>query len=174
MPAPNTGQLVGYGAFLFPVMQAGLTRRVSLGLGTPAATLFCGCVPVVLVAPKVQLVNRSALAVAAGSAHVITSGADGGYAYLVSTVGSADAALTLGVGRLYARGGGTTVLTIGAERRLTPRVVWVTENYAHRHGVMTSGGFRVHGSHWSVDLALGWFIHDGVFVAPMLNVARSF
>jgi hypothetical protein len=177
LPAPNTGQLVGFFAYGFPAMQFGISPRVGLTLGTSAFSALCLCGPMILVAPKVQLASRGRTTLAGGVAHLFMPGDERGrgYTYVVSTYGSTDNAVTIGGGAFYGDGATAAVVTIGAERRLSPRVVWVTENYIARRRVMTSGGFRVHGTHWGVDMALAWFIGGGqLTLAPVLNVVRSF
>jgi hypothetical protein len=177
MPEPNHGHLIGFEAYNFVVVQGGVTKRFALSAGTFTMTALCGCSPTLIVAPKFQLMERGRTAVAAGVAHVWGMGnGHHGYAYAVTTYGSADNAITAGLGLLYGRDASPRrLISFGAERRLGPRGVWVTENYFTRDGVMTSGGFRVHGTHWSVDLALGWLIADGRIVPlPVVNIGRSF
>ena len=174
MPAPGAGELVGFEAYGLTVINAGVSPRVSLGVGTSPFSALCLCQPMVLIAPKVQLVNRRRLTMAAGATRLINTGTDVGYRYIVATFGDADTAITVGGGHAYQGDNGRLTLSFGAERRLSPRVVWVTENYLHSKGVLTSGGFRVHGTHWSVDLALAWFLQKDFLIAPTVNVTRSF
>ena len=177
MPAPGTGHLVGYQGYTLTMIQVGLTPRVAISAGAPITPVFCGCGAAVVVAPKVQLVNRGRTTVATGLVHLWALGdGNAGYGYVVATHGTRDAAVTVGTGAVYEHGGDSTfVVSFGAERRLGSRGVWVTENYFSPDGVMTSGGFRVHGTHWSVDLALGWLIRDGSLLPlPVVNVTRSF
>lgn len=177
MPAVGGGHLVGFQAYSLTMAQVGLTPRVAINIGAPITPVICGCGAAIVVAPKVQVVNHGRTTVATGLVHLWQfEGGYGGYGYVVATHGTKDAAVTVGTGALYAAGGETKPLvSFGAERRLGSRGVWVTENYFSADGVMTSGGFRVHGTHWSVDLALGWLIHDGsVLPLPFVNVTRSF
>ena len=177
MPAVGGGHLVGFQGYAVTMAQVGLTPRVALGLGAPITPLFCGCGAAVVLAPKFQLANRGRTTVATGLAHLWAfGGGNAGYGYVVATHGTKDAAVTVGTGAIYEAGSDPTLLvSFGAERRLGSRGVWVTENYFSPDGVMTSGGFRVHGTHWSVDLALGWFIGNGsVLPLPVVNVTRSF
>ena len=61
-----------------------------------------------------------------------------GIAYGVMTHGAPDGAVTLGVGYTYrARPdaeGGAAIVMIGGERRVSPRVKLITENYLARGG----------------------------------------
>ena len=175
MPAPGSGELVGFEAYSFTLLNAGVTRRVSLGVGMSPFSVFCLCQTGIVVAPKFQLLERGRLSMAAGVTHVLVpDNRDLGYRYVVATFGSADTAITVGAGQMHRGSSDRAVLTIGAERRLNTRVVWVTENHVHADGVMTSGGFRIHGTHWSVDLALAWFLQKDFLIVPAVNVTRSF
>jgi hypothetical protein len=163
--APGHTTVTTYQLFAVPVVQTGLTSRMQLGIGAPFYYSL-------LVAPKFQVVSRGKLDVAAGAAHVWAPGGNGGYGYVASTYGRDDAAITMTAGVVYDSSGVTApAVTIGGERRLSPRVVWITENYLSPGGVMTAGGFRITGPNKTVDLVLSWLItEDGVLPMPILNI----
>jgi hypothetical protein len=100
----------------------------------------------------------------------------GGYGYVASTFGTNEASVTVTGAAVYDVDGRTQpVLSVGAERRLSPRVIWITENYVTGGGVMTAGGFRIAGPNKAVDLVMGWLINEhGVAPLPMLNIAWKY
>ena len=165
MLAPGHTTVTTHQLFVVPVVQVGVTSRLQMGIGTP---FFRG----VLIAPKVQVLTRGKTAMAAGVAHVWMQGAGtGGFGYVATTYGTADAAVTVTGAMLYGDDERTPLLSVGGERRLSPRVVWITENHISRGGVVTSGGFRITGPNKTVDLALAWSITEqGVFPMPLLNI----
>jgi hypothetical protein len=181
MVPPGGGYFVGYGLFGLPTVQVGVTPRFSLGAGTSVMTLACMCAPMLHVTPKFQVWNGEKTAVAVGTAHAQAFGSGGaGLAYVVSTSGTADAAMTIGVGSLYYAGGGeagaTPVLLVGGERRASPSVMVITENYIGGRGGMLSAGFRFHGRRLAFDLALLAPFYDGGIAPafPAMNVAWRF
>jgi hypothetical protein len=169
---PGRGHMTVFGLFSVPTLHVGVTPRFQVGFGAPFYRSG-------LLAPKVQLLQRGRTSVAAGVVHVWIPGADGsgGYAYVAATYGERDGAVTVVGGRFYstAREPGAYVVSIGGERRLSPKVVWITENHVTRGGVFTSGGFRRHGPRRYVDFIMGWVISEhGVAPVPMLNAGWWF
>lgn len=168
--APGQTTFTTYQLFMVPVVHAGITSRFQLGIGAP---IYRG----ILVAPKVQVFQRGKTAVAAGIIHGWLPGIAGaGYGYVASTYGTADGAVTVTGGMVYDGEGRTEpVLSLAGERRLSPRTVWITENYVTRAGVMTAGGFRIAGPNKAVDFVMGWLITDhGVAPMPMMNIAWKY
>lgn len=174
-----TGRLVAagettvttYQLFAVPTVQVGVTSKFQMGFGTPIYRS-------VLLSPKLQLYSSRAADpssrrtdVAGGVVHVWIPGVGaGGYGYVAATHGKPDAAVTVSGGVVYGDGR-HAIVSVGGERRLSPRVVWITENYFTREGVMTSGGFRIAGPNKSVDLVLGWLITEqGIAPLPVLNI----
>jgi hypothetical protein len=175
--APGETTVTTYQLFVVPAVQVGITSRLQLGIGAP---IYRG----VLIAPKVKVYSRggsdrSSLRtdIAAGVAHAWLPGiGGGGYAYVATTYGAIDAAVTLTGGMYYDSSGATKpVLAVGGERRLSPRVVWITDNHFTSDGVLAAGGFRLTGPNKSVDFVLGWLITEhGVAPLPMLNVGWKY
>jgi hypothetical protein len=168
--APGQATVTTYQLFMVPVVHVGVTSRFQLGVGAP---IYRG----VLLAPKVQVFQRDGVAVAAGVSHAWMPGiGGGGYGYVASTFGTNEASVTVTGGAVYDVDGRTQpVLSVGAERRLSPRVIWITENYVTGGGVMTAGGFRIAGPNKAVDLVMGWLINEhGVAPLPMLNIAWKY
>jgi len=175
--APGETTVTTYQLFVVPAVQVGITSRFQLGIGAPAYRS-------VLIAPKVKVYSRGASErsslrtdIAAGVAHAWVPGVGGGgYAYVATTYGTIDAAVTVTGGVFYDSSGATKpVLAVGGERRLSPRVVWITDNHFTRDGVLTAGGFRITGPNKSVDFVLGWLIADeGIAPLPMLNIGWKY
>lgn len=164
---------------LLPFVQVGVTDRVSFGGGTPLVFGGDGGHPVWLT-PKLQLYSTPRVQAAAGVMQVL--GVDGGYAgiaYGVATIGSGNGAVSVGAGWGYDRGnddeGDTPIVMIGAERRVSRRVKWITENYVFRDGGILTGGVRFIGDRLSADVALAAPLGtDGLFVWPVVNFVWVF
>jgi hypothetical protein len=170
---------VGVYEIMLPFVQVGLTDRISVGAGTP---LFfgSGTEHPFWVTPKVQIVNGKSTQAAVGILHFMNVG-DGnlGIAYGVVTHGSADSALTAGVGygydRTYDDHSGAGVVMIGGEHRVSRGVKLVTENYFWRGGGIVVGGVRWLGENLSADFGLMAPLGvDEVYVFPMVNVVWRF
>ena len=166
-----------YELFL-PFVQVGVTDRISIGAGTPL--IFGDVERPFWVTPKVQLLERRSTAVSAGVMHFFNvDEASIGIAYGVVTQGSADSAATIGIGYAYAQtddeDGGSAVVMIGGEHRVSRRVKLVTENYVFKGGGFASGGLRFFGEKLSADFGLVMpLFADDTFVFPMINIVRKF
>jgi hypothetical protein len=164
---------------LLPFVQVGITDRISMGAGTPL--IFGDFERPFWITPKVQLLERGSTAVAAGVMHFFNmDDANVGIAYGVVTQGSADSALTIGVGYAYERtdedDAGAGVLMIGGEHRVSRRVKFVTENYVFKGGGFVSGGVRFFGEKLSADfgLVMPLFEDTETVPFPMINIVRKF
>jgi hypothetical protein len=152
--APATGYGGLFGAFV-PFGQVGLSDRVSLGVGMPA--IIPG-LQAVWVTPKVQVVRTQHVQAAGGLVHVLAlSDQDPfGIGYGVATFGTDRAAVTAGVGRLYARGvpaRDATLFMVGAERRVDRTVKLIVESYVSDRPVLIAG-VRLIRKRAATDLAL--------------------
>ena len=97
------------------------------------------------------------------------------------TAGRADSAFTVGAGYTCERSGedgddgGSPLLIVGGERRVSRRIKVVTENYVFRDGGLVSGGVRFLGERLSVDLGMVSPIGVGEFFAvPIINFVWKF
>lgn len=170
---------VGVYEIMLPFVQVGLTDRISVGAGTP---LFFGggTEHPFWVTPKVQVFNGTSTQAAVGVLHFMNVGHGNlGIAYSVVTHGSADSAVTAGVGYAYDRTyddhSGAGVVMIGGEHRVSRGVKLVTENYIWRGGGIVVGGVRWLGENLSADFGLAAPIGAGeVIVFPMVNVVWRF
>ena len=113
------------------------------------------------ITPKVQIYKARSAEVSLGVLHFFNVGDYNlGIAYGVVTAGSADSAFTVGAGYAYERSGedgddgGSPLLMVGGERRVSRRIKFVTENYVFRDGGLVSGGVRFLGERLSVDLGM--------------------
>lgn len=162
---------VSHMLFFVPVGRTGITDRFSLAVGAPAYLT-------VLVGPKFQIRSGDRLSIAAGGDFVWVpmGNHSAGYAYVVATAGGPKAAVTIGLGQPLGGGErGPLLFTIGGEKRISPKVIWITENYITRGGVMSSGGFRIHGPKKFVELVMEWMISkDVVLPLPIMNFGWRF
>ena len=165
---------------VLPFVQYGITDRISIGGGTP---LILGRSNLPFwVTPKIQVYKAKSTEVSLGVLHFFNVGDYNlGIAYGVVTTGSVDSALSIGAGYAYERSGeegddgGSPLLMVGAEHRVSRRIKLVTENYVFRDGGLASGGLRFLGERLSVDLGLVSPIGVGEFVAaPIINFVWKF
>jgi hypothetical protein len=147
---------------------------VSIGVGAPVALPQPDLHPV-LITPKVQVFTRQKTQAALGLLHVAAERHQGGLAYGVATHGTPDGAVTLGLGIAYPHVQRQRPLAlIGAEKRVSPRVKLITENYIGvGHGeTILGGGMRFIHRRRTLDLA--WFKFPGMPLYPIPIVRFSF
>lgn len=179
----GTGYFSDY-LIIFPGGAAGITDRLTLGGGISLIPATSS--QLVYVTPKVGIVQRERLNVAAGALAIYVPqdwGATNemlGIAYGVSTFGTPDASLTVGLG--YGFQGDDVandpVAMIGGEVRLSRRVGFVTENYViprMREGPLLSYALRFMGEQLALDLgfvnvAREAFFPGAPFVGFVFNV----
>jgi hypothetical protein len=85
----------------------------------------------------------------------------------------------VGVGWAYANTNrndeGAVVAMLGGERRISPRVKLITENYVFNGGGILSGGIRFLGDSLSADLGLFVPLGAGEVIAlPIVNFVWKF
>jgi hypothetical protein len=159
---------------MLPSIQVGITDRVSLGAATPI--FFYGQSHPFLITPKVQLVGRETLQVAAGTMHLFNiADNSSGIAYGVATVGSRDNAATVALGYAYAGTERRPVAMFGAEGRDGRRIKWFAEGwvFGSDSGLMTLGA-RILRERYSTELGLVFPLGAHGFVLPMINLTWSF
>ncbi len=161
-----------------PFVQYGVTDRFSIGGGTP---LFVGGGEhPVWFTPKLQLVSAPTTQASIGVMHFLNiDDASFGVAYAAVTKGTPDSAATVGLGWAYARtdghNGGSAVLMVGGEHRLSRRMKFVTENYFFDGHGLLSGGIRILGERLSADVGLFTPLDaDTPGALPMVNVVWKF
>ena len=174
----GTGYMGVY-EILLPFVQVGVTDRISLGAGTPLV-FGDGSAHPFWITPKLQIYGTESVQASVGVMHFLNVG-DGnfGIAYVVATRGTADSAVTGGVGYAYDRSyntqNGAPVVMIGGEHRVTRGLKILTENYIFNGGGILTGGVRWLGERFSADLALVVPTDGGSAVAfPLVNVVYSF
>jgi hypothetical protein len=166
---PGRGYFGVYQLFL-PVAQVGVTERFSLGAGTPLLFLDATAHPI-WVTPKLQLVSSDRLQAAVGGVHVVNVGDTGaGVAYGVVTAGTADRAVTAGVGWGYADGGRAAIVMLGLEHRLGDGARLLGEAYVFPGGGMAIGGLRLTRQRLSADVGLA----TRFAIFPIVNFAWAF
>ena len=155
----------GIDMVFLPVMQFGVTDRFSIGAGAP----LWGLVGTSYVTPKVQLHNGSKTQIATGVVHFFTPeffDADG-FGYLVTTHGSTDGAVTVGVAGLYGTGASAgPMLLLGGERRMGRRIKLVTENYIFKDGILTTVGSRYLGRTFTTEFGAVMVLGGGATTPP--------
>ncbi|MEQ1728012.1 MAG: hypothetical protein ABL982_06485 [Vicinamibacterales bacterium] len=169
---------LGVYEIVLPFVQVGLTDRISVGAGTPLIFGDAGNRPF-WITPKVQVYSGKSTQLSAGVMHFLNVG-DGniGIAYVVATKGSADSAVTGGIGYAYDRSyddrNGAPVAMIGGEHRTSRGLKLMTENYIFSGGAILTGGVRWIGEHFSTDLAMVVPTDGGSTVAfPLVNVVYT-
>jgi hypothetical protein len=164
-------------SLFFPSLQVGLSDRVSIGAGTPLALpqtdfRFGNAA---WITPKVQIFNGQKTQAALGLVHVAAAGHHVGLAYGVTTHGTSNAAVTLGLGLAYPQFEvRRPVALVGVEKRVSNRVKLITENYlAGQDGnVILSGGLRVVRRRRTLDLL--WVKFPAMPLYPLPLVRFSF
>ena len=160
-------------AVFFPSVQVGVTNRVSIGAGTPLLLPQAEVRPgeVVWITPKVQIFGWRRTQGAIGLLHFAGKGANGGLAYGVVTHGTTNTSVTIGAGSGYSTHSGTIGL-VGAERRVSPGVKLLTENYVTAEGILFTGGVRMIGRKRTLDIA--WFKFPGTSMYPLPLIRMTF
>lgn len=169
---------VGVYELFLPFVQVGITDRLSIGGGTPLVFGGGGDRPF-WITPKLQLHESGSTSTSIGAIHFLNiDGVNLGIAYAASTFGTTDDAATVGVGWAYANTNsnddGSMVAMIGGERRISPRVKLITENYLFTGGGIASGGIRFLGDSLSADLGLFIPIGGGAIALPLANFVWKF
>lgn len=180
MLAPGQGYIT-FDAVFVPTVEVGITRRFSMGAGTP---LIIGNPHPFWVTPKVQIFEDERTSVAAGVIHMFVPGeGSGGFGYVVGTIGTVEKSTTIGGGVFYGDDSDdreppsiTPVVLFGLERRFLPRVSFITENYLGVAGGMVTGGFRWRFQDWQVNLAgvVAFVFDEGVVPGLWFSFAYKF
>jgi hypothetical protein len=158
------GYFADYELF-FPGFAYGLTDNISVGGGMSLFPLGLD-EQVYYFTPKVGMSFSDQIHVAAGLLLASTQGETGGVVYGAGTFGDGDASLTLGAGYGFAGGeiANKPALLVGAEKRISRRVAFVTENYllpTDDSEIVYSIGLRFMGEKLTTDLALFNLLHEG-------------
>ena len=174
---PRGEGYVGVYEIVLPFVQVGVTDRFSIGGGTPL--VFSGDVRAFWFTPKLQLVARERVQVAAGILHVsipFEDVPDGGIAYGVATVGAPDRSASFGLGYAYSAGNRTPIAMIGGETRTGRRLKLMTESWFWTGGGngVVSGGIRFLGERLSADLALMVPLFEEATPFPLVSFAWRF
>lgn len=184
-PLPKGQGYVSSFWLFFPFVGYGLTDWFTIAGGTPILPGAVG--EVFYLAPKATLLNRGKTSVSLGALSFFLTDAiekgNAGILYGVGTYGSKDNAVTLGAGWFYADTeeysdtANEPVFMLGAERRISPRVKLISENWlAVNPGVngLVSGGFRFIGDRLSADLGFAGSLGEAGCCLPLVNFVWSF
>jgi hypothetical protein len=185
-PLPKgEGYIASYFLF-FPMMGFAVTDRLMLAGGTPILPGLMGSIW--YFAPKLTVYDSDKLSFAVGGLGFFAPVEDRssvGILYGSSTYGSPDKAITLGAGWGYTTEAGNAgvsnrpVILVGGERRVSPTVKLVTENWIGygdgELGGFVTGGARFIGDRLTADLGLGTALGvGGGCCLPMVNFVYSF
>lgn len=184
-----TGRAIGAGRgyvgtffIALPFVAYGVGDHITLSGGAP---ILLGQLQPFYIAPKITLVETPAMALAAGVLAVWSFDSDDfddgfGVAFGLGTFGSADHAVTTGIGFGYAGNdvSGQPAIMLAGETRVGRRTKLISENYfvtGETGGVLT-GGLRILGERLSVDVGVLTAIGGGerFCCAPIVNFSYSF
>lgn len=181
---PSGGGYFGVYELFVPFVTVGLTDRLLLAGGSPFYLgMLTGEAPPVYFGPKVQVVDAPSFDGAVGGLTVILpEDGDGslfGVVYGVGTVGSADHALTGGVGWGYVEDDFSSrpAVVLGGETRVSSSLKLITENVfvPGESGAILSAGVRFFGERLSADAGLIGVAGDGGECCfPMVNFVYNF
>jgi len=163
-------------SLFFPSIQVGLSDRVSIGAGIPVMLPPIDIRPgeAVWITPKLQVFRGHKTQAAVGLVHTVVLGHHAGLAYGVATHGTSDAAVTLGLGLAYPNvERQRPIALLGAEKRVSPRIKLITENYlgSFYGDAYLSAGVRY--IHRRRTLDLSWTVIPGLGVYPLPLVRFS-
>jgi hypothetical protein len=171
---------LGVYELMMPVVQVGVTDRLSIGGGTPLVFGIDDWERPFWITPKFQVFNTGNTQAAVGVLHAFdTDGEGGGVAYGVMTRGNTLGSVTGGAGMAYATAGGRTwVVMVGGERTMHRHIRFVTENHfwggADAGRGVLSAGVRFFGEKLAADLAVIVPLVEDTFAFPMLNFVYVF
>ena len=153
---PHGASSLTFVDFFLPLVQFGVTDRLSIGAGT-IAPIPVPSHPVVLLA-KLQLYDDNRTRAAAGVVHATNLGeASLGFAYGVVTRGTDDDSWTAGAGWMYARaegeGGSVPVAFFGGEHRLSAHQKVIGDVLIHHDSAVANVGLRVMRHKFAADFA---------------------
>lgn len=181
---PRGGGYFGVYELFVPFVTVGVTDRLLLAGGSPFYLgMLAGEAPPVYFGPKVQITDGRSFKGALGGLTVfLPDDGDGslfGIVYGVGTVGSADDALTGGIGWGYAGDDFSSrpAVVLGGETRVSGSIKLITENVfvPGESGAVLSAGVRFFGERLSADAGLMGFAGDGSECClPMVNFVYNF
>lgn len=168
---------VGTYLIFLPFGAYGLTDRITIAAGAPV--LFGEFEPFYL-APKVMIVERPTARVSLGTLAFFYDDEVVGIAYGVGTFGSADRAVSAGVGYFYSGDelSNEPAIMFAGETRVSRRIKLISENYIlpERVGHILSGGIRIIGDRIATEVAVFGVVAEGGggCCLPTVNFSYSF
>jgi len=176
---PHGKGTIGLTEIAAPWGEVGLTGRVSVLAGSVVPLGIVG------IAPKVQLYGGRRFQAAIGAVQLFGSDDTGGVGYGVVTLGSADAAATIGYaygyGALVEPEGSRGLLFLGTEKALGRSFRLIVEGYVGGAGLgmpdeTLLGGFRFSRGRWSADLGVvvPFYASGSGTPVPLLTIAWAF
>lgn len=169
---PAGSSTVGVIELFFPNVAFGITDCIQVSAGTTVAP---GIVAEVFwVEPKIGLISRSGIDVAAGAIAFFATGEldEGsiGAVHVTGTFGNQRGALTVGAGWPFLLGGDESefvekpVLSVSGEIRSGRRIKLITENHfivgESSDYALISGGLRIFGDRLAADVGLGGILGE--------------
>ena len=93
----------------------------------------------------------------------------------MTTLGSEDAAATIGLGYAYSGAERSAIVMVGGDRHQSRRIKWITENWFWRGGNgFVSGGVRFIGERLTADLSLVVPLVEETIALPVVSFSWSF
>lgn len=161
---------------LVPFVQVGVTDRFSVGGGTPLVFSFSDWNRPYWVTPKLQVYSNNGTHAAVGAIHAFAGDESVGVGFGVLTKDTPGGAFTLGAGVAYSSDGAkSAVAMVGGEAAARRNIKFITENYAWKGTVVTSGGVRFFGERLAADLVIAVAYTEGTpFAFPVVNFVYRF
>ena len=161
---------------IVPFVQVGVTDRFSIGGGTPLIFSFSDWDRPYWVSPKLQVYSGNGTHAAVGALHAFAGNESVGVAYGVLTKDTPGGAFTLGAGMAYSSNGAQgAVAMVGGEVPARRNMKFITENYAWKGTLVTSGGVRFFGERLAADLVIAVaYAESTPFAFPVVNFVYRF
>jgi hypothetical protein len=169
----------GVHELLMPIVQVGITNRISIGGGTPLLFGIPASERPYWITPKAQIFSGGRASVALGVVHAFGLDDDDGavgVAYAVATRELSAGSVTVGGGLGYTSHGDRGLLLMaGGDRPAGRNARLITENYFWRTGGVASLGVRFFGEKLSADVAIAMILtSDLVQPTPIINFMYRF
>lgn len=160
-----------------PFLTVGVTDWLMIGGGTPLLFSSADGISAIWLTPKIRLLHREKLDVAAGSFLLFEADGDdsfGAIHYMVMTAGDERASLTVGGGIFQGSLDAPGAIMLGGQVRASRSVKLMAEGYLAGGDALVIAGPRFLGQKLSADVGLGVpLTGDGFFVLPVVNFAYA-
>jgi hypothetical protein len=171
---PRGAGYIGVYELFYPFVEVGVTDRIAIGGGTPLLFITDIERPFWFT-PKVQVFRSERVQAATGVIHIVGVGRGAGIGYAVATIGSPHASISGGLGIPYSGGEvASPIVMVSGERRVSRKLMVMTENWVWRGSGFLMGGVRFLGDTLSTDIGLLVPLEREVPPIPMVNLVWRF